>query len=190
MWLYEWMRWEQRLMVLCALAFTGAVIYAQFDEDFGDWLAWVHRELQYPNAVTIYCVSGGPCESMGWTLSKASDKSPNALVIDWDKGRLTAQDLADMPGLRARGWVVTYAAPDRGVLQMQTPPKVGDEGFVQVTHNNGALSAVIVRPEKPLALTLQGRTVSIPASRREIAGALGAPVKMVRVNAINGPLPD
>ena len=43
--LWGWMRWEWRLLGLCALAFTAAVAYAQFDEEFGDTLTTCYSSL-------------------------------------------------------------------------------------------------------------------------------------------------
>jgi hypothetical protein len=187
---WEWMRWEQRLMLLAAGCFALAFVYAQFDEDFGDWLSWVHRELAYTNGVKLHGDSGGPYRSLSWSAREAGDTGPNALVVDWPAGRLTAQDLTDAQGLLARGWQVFSAFPAAGSLVLRTPGTDENASYMQAQFYDGVLHTVLVRAATPLSVTVQGKTATLPASKARVIAALGPPVKETRINAINGRLPD
>lgn len=179
-------------MVLCALAFTGAVIYAQFDEDFADVLSWNSRSYDYANGLSVWCSSGGTCASLGWTVAEAQDRSQNALVIDIDGGRVTAEELADPAGLRARGWQVHYADPDSGTLELRTPgDETSGQPYILASLINGRLWRVLVRPNAAqVSLSVQGRPVHLPVNRHRLAEVWGPYAKERRRNAINGPLPD
>jgi hypothetical protein len=50
----------------CIVASLAAVAYAQFDEEFGDMIGWIRRDLHYGNDIKIGC-SAYTCERATWT---------------------------------------------------------------------------------------------------------------------------
>jgi hypothetical protein len=210
--LWRWARWEWRIIAFCALAFGAAAAYAQFDEEFADMLARIRRDYHYPNALHLSCGITGPCDTVRWEAREATDRSADALILDLPGGRLTAHDLKDAQGLRARGWQVRrsdfeiairdhetlkargFALPrdldDTSAVELESAPSPGSaQPYLRAKFRNGALETVTVRSEMPLSLVAQGRVYRLPVRRTRVAELWGHPLQLDRFNAVNGKLP-
>ena len=125
---------------------------------------------------------------------------------------MTAHDLKEAQGLRARGWQVRrsdfeiavrdretlkargIALPqdfdDTSAVELESAPSPGSgQPYLCAKFRNGALETVTVRSDMPLSLVAQGRVYRVPVRRTRVTELWGAPLQLERFNAVNGKLP-
>ena len=110
------------------------------------------------------------------------DDGPCPLVIHFDTDDVAAADLADPKKLASRGW--THPADDHSELAIAMRPRArilerrGAGYVVTATSVDERLTCVALTATEGaggIAVSIQGRRVSLPAPEAELIRALGAP---------------
>jgi hypothetical protein len=148
----------------------------------GEWHAdTVHAE--YPQHVSFWG-AGGSSGMIYYGLAwhrEDHDAEPCPLVIHFETGDVAAADLADPDRLLARGWAPP--TDPHGELAMAFPQarifERWEAGYsASVTYTRGGATCValtVTKREACIAVSIQGRRVSLPASEEDLIRALGAP---------------
>jgi hypothetical protein len=180
-------RIDAYMMVLCFVAICAAVVYAQFDEEFGDMIGWISRTYHYPNGVQMMCAAY-ECNDAAWAPGIGRDGESAGLRITAGGQDFAPGDFVSAAALAAKGWSFDGENAEQGRFWLRRA--LPGYGWMQAEFERGALARVFVRADAPVTLAVEGQTIRLPLDRREMKRTFPAPLQVVRRNAVNGALPD
>jgi hypothetical protein len=169
---------RRRIIVIfapIALLFLAAVT-------FPAWM-WVvfplkgYHALNYPNGVTFTGTAGEDLTIVSW-YTRPGEKEPCPLTVHLPDGDLTPAYLADGVRLRRDGW--EECKPGGGQkVELRYGGFCVRCWFEGETLTHMEVNARVAQEENigPVAVSIDGKRVSLPASEEQVANILGLPTK-------------